>query len=205
MYITDQAFDRPPAAGKLRLVNDGGIARILDSNGKRYRLRPEAGTPVNGVAATGTLTGTTIDDTDTVTIAGVVYTFSASIPNAANEVLIDGSDSLSLDNLIAAINGTGEEGTTVGPGTVAHPTVSAAAGAGDTMVVTARTVGAAGNAIATTATLTAGDWGAATLEGGVTATEGQAGDQMYDATHLHTAIADVLTTSTSGWEKVAWV
>lgn len=203
MDITDRRSDPLPAAGKLRLVNDGGVARLLDANGRRYRLRPEAGTPVNGVAATGTLTGTTIAWTNTVTIGGVAYVFEESDLETPNSVLLGASDSDGLDNLIAAINGAAGEGTLYGTGTVAHPTVSAAAGSGDTMVVTARTVGAAGNAITTTAALTAGSWGAATLAGGVTATEGQAGDQMYDGSYLYTAVADVLPTSTTGWEKSA--
>jgi hypothetical protein len=44
--------------------------------------------------------------------------------------------------------------------------VTAAAGAGDTINVTALTAGAAGNAIATTDTVTLGSWGASTLVGG---------------------------------------
>jgi hypothetical protein len=45
--------------------------------------------------------------------------------------------------------------------------VTAAAGAGDTLVVTAKTKGTAGNAIASTETLGSGSWGAVTLAGGV--------------------------------------
>ena len=68
------------------------------------------------------------------------------------------------------------------------------------MDVTAVNPGVAGN-IATTDALTSGAWGAATLTGGIDATEGSAGDQLYDGSYLYTAIADVEITSTSGWRK----
>lgn len=119
-----------------------------------------------GVKGTGTLTGTTIAADDTVTIGSVTYTFVA-VPAAANDVDVGASDSISLDNLIAAINAAAGEGTLYGTGTVVNPHVSAAAGAGDTMDVTART--ADGVATATTAVLTAGDWGAAALVGSILA------------------------------------
>jgi hypothetical protein len=83
------------------------------------------------VKASGILTGTTIAVGDTVTIAGKVYTFRAALVGAY-DVLVGASDSESLDNLISAINGTAGAGTTYGTGTVAHPLVTAAAGAGDT-------------------------------------------------------------------------
>lgn len=120
-----------------------------------------------GVKGTGTLTGTTIAAGDTVTIGTVTYTFGDPLVDTANNVLVGASDSASLDNLIAAINAAAGAGTTYGTGTVANPHVSAAAGAGDTMVVTALV--ADGVATATTAVLTAGDWGAATLAGSIIA------------------------------------
>jgi hypothetical protein len=125
------------------------------------------------VAATGvlTLTGNAVA-AQTVTIGGVTYTWRASVSTTANEVLIGATASDSLDNLIDAINledGAGESGTLYGSDTVAHPTVSAAAGAGDTMDVTALTAGEAGNAIATTETMTNGSFGAATLTLGANA------------------------------------
>src|SRR5690606_4846590 len=52
------------------------------------------------------------------------------------------------------------------------PLVEAAAGAGDTMDVTAIEAGALGNAIATSETLTNGSWGAATLTGGISQSAG---------------------------------
>lgn len=141
--------------GSLYLRTDGGANTTL-------YVREAAGATV---AATGTLTGTTIAAGDTVTIAGVTYTFIAVLASAY-DVLVGATDSDSLDNLIAAINGAAGEGTTYGTGTDAHPAVTAAAGAGDTMNVTAASAGAAGNSIATASTLTAGGWGASALTGG---------------------------------------
>jgi hypothetical protein len=103
-----------------------------------------------------------------VTIGARVYAWVAALssPAVANEVLIGGSASASIDNLIAAVNGAAGAGTTYSTGTVAHADVTASAGTGDTMDVVADVAGSAGNAIATTETMAAGSWGAATLTGG---------------------------------------
>lgn len=126
------------------------------------------------VAATGTLTlSGNVSAGQGVTIGGKVYSFQNSVDGGGDgAVKVGASASESLDNLIAAINlGTGA-GTLYGPPTVLHPTVTAAAGAGDTMVVTAKlenAIGSAGNAIGTSETLSNGSWGSATLTGGVDA------------------------------------
>ncbi len=128
------------------------------------------------VAATGTLTLTgNVSSGQSVTI-GVgtgqkVYPFVNTIDGGSgtNEVKVGATASESLDNLIAAINGGTGSGTLYGPPTVAHTQVTAAAGAGDTMVVTAKLedqTGTFGNTIVTSETLTNGAWGAATLTGG---------------------------------------
>jgi hypothetical protein len=128
---------------------------------------------LTAVAASQTLTFVANpSNNDTVTVGSKTYTYKTSLTGAANEVLIGGSASASLDNLIAAINGAAGAGTTYGTGTIASTQVTAAAGAGDTMIVTAITAGVAGNSIATTETFTnAGNvWTAATLTGGTDAT-----------------------------------
>lgn len=121
---------------------------------------------VGGTEATGvyTLAGQ-VSDGDTVTIGDTVYTFRAT-PDEAYEVDIGADASGSIDNLIAAINAGAGAGTAYGTGTEAHPLVSAAAGTGDTMDVTALTAGTIGNTIATTETGSNSSWGAATLTGG---------------------------------------
>lgn len=145
--------------GSVYLNQAGGVSTTL-------YVKTSAGAAA--VAATGTLTGTTIAVNDTVTIGSRVYTFESPVV-VAYDVLVGATDSDSLDNLIAAITAGAGVGTAYGTGTLVHPTVTAVAGAGDTMDATALTAGTAGNSIATTATLTAGTWGAATLTGGAAA------------------------------------
>lgn len=129
-----------------------------------------AGSIAGGTQATGTLTLTenvTVDDT--VTIGAVTYTFKAAPIATANEVKVGATASDTLDNLIAAINRTAGAGDLYGSATVVHPTVTVAAGVGDTMTLTAKTAGTEGNAIATTETFAGATnlFGAATLTGGV--------------------------------------
>lgn len=123
-------------------------------------------------AATQTLTlVANPSNNDTCTVGGKTYTFRTTLTNVANYVLIGASASASLDNLIAAINRAAGDGTLYANSVLENALVSAEAGAGDTMVVTARTPGTAGNSIATTETFTnAGNvWGADTLTGGANA------------------------------------
>jgi len=129
---------------------------------------------VGTVAATGvlTLTGQPLD-TQTVTIGSKVYTFQTVLTNVDGNVLIGASASASLDNLIAAITLGLGAGTLYATATTLHPTVTAAAGAGDTMDATAQAKGSGGNSLATTETLTNGSWGNATLTGGAEASIGE--------------------------------
>lgn len=131
------------------------------------------GNPTGAVRAVGTLTGTTIAADDTVTVddgdVDVAYTFVASLstgPTVANEVLVGAADTDSLDNLMAAMNGSAGEGVLYGVGTTPLTNARATPGASDTLILRAIVPGAAGNAIQTTATLTSGDWGAGTLASG---------------------------------------
>lgn len=120
----------------------------------------------DGTPATGTLTfGANPAATKIVTIGTTVYTFRVTA-SAAYDVKIGATASDSLDNLIAAVTAGTGSGTLYGTGTAAHPDVTAAAGAGDTMTTTALVDGAAGNAIVTTTNVGSGSWGAATLTGG---------------------------------------
>jgi len=119
------------------------------------------------VLATGTLTltGNAVAD-ETVTVGGKVYTWKATVSTTANEVKIGATASDSLDNLIAAVNTGAGSGTLYGSATTVNVNVSAAAGAGDTAVFTSALSGTAGNAIATTDTMTLGSFGGSTLTGG---------------------------------------
>lgn len=145
--------------GSLYIRQDGGASTTL-------YVREAAGA---AALASATLTGTTIANNNTVSIGGQVYTFKTALstgPTVPNEVLVGASDSDSLDNLIAAINAGAGVGTTYSTGTVANAFVTAAAGAGDTLVVSAKQVGKEGNGVALADTLTAGDWSSTETIGG---------------------------------------
>lgn len=120
------------------------------------------------VAATQTLTstGTNVTDGDTVTIGATVYRFKTTMAQAY-DVQRDGSlAATSLANLAAAIAGGGD-GTKFYPGTLAHPTVNLTSNDATHVIVTAKTPGTAGNAIATTETAATLSWGNTTLLGGL--------------------------------------
>ncbi len=122
-----------------------------------------------GVKSTGTLTlAANAIATKTVTIglggAAITYTWVAAL-GSADDVLIGGSASASIDNLVAAITGGAGEGSVYGTGTVAHTHVTAVRD-GDTMDVTALLHGVDGDLLETTETMTNGSWGDVTLTGG---------------------------------------
>jgi hypothetical protein len=110
---------------------------------------------------------------DTVTVGtkdgsvAAVYTFKTSL-SAAFQVLIDTSLQQTLQNLYNAINAGPGSGTKYGTGTTANADVSASQLPAGQMEVAANTLGTAGNAIATSASLTnGGGWTGSTLAGGV--------------------------------------
>lgn len=118
------------------------------------------------VAATGTLTLTANPlDTETVVMDAVTYKFVTALA-AANDVLIGATADDSLDNLVAAVNAAAGEGVTYGTGTVQNATIIASDLPNAQILATARTPGSAGNALATTTTVTGGSWAGATLADG---------------------------------------
>lgn len=120
------------------------------------------------VKAVGTLTLNSAPlNNETVVIGTTTYTFKAALTPANWEVLIEATASDSIDNLVWAINNTaGHPGKFQVPN--AHPDVTAAPGAGDTMDVEAIVAGTKGNLIATTETLSdvLSVWGNPTLTTG---------------------------------------
>lgn len=125
-----------------------------------------------GVKASGTLTLTeNAANTNTVTIGAKVYTLQTTLTNVDGNVKIGATASDTLDNLIAAITLGAGAGTNYAAAMTVHPTVTAAAGAGDTMTVTAKVTGTEANAYATTDTLAGSSaFGAATLQNGANPT-----------------------------------
>ena len=103
---------------------------------------------------------------DTVTVGGTTYTFKAAL-TGANQILIDTTLQLTLQNLYNAINLGPGIGTKYGTGTLVNANVSASQLPAGQMMVTALTAGTAGNAITSTVSLThGGNWTGATLSGG---------------------------------------
>lgn len=104
--------------------------------------------------------------TETVTIGGQVYTFVSSLSGSA-DVLIGSSVAATLSNLVAAVMANADEaGTTFSAALVANPDATAVEFYDDTVVAYAKATGTAGNAVATTTTVTGGAWNFATLVGG---------------------------------------
>lgn len=133
----------------------------------------KTGTTFTGALATGTLTSdaTAPDDGETVTIGtaaqgGLTYTFKTALGTTANQVLIGASAAVALDNLKAAINGTGTAGTDYTANTPVHPLVTATTNTDTTQVVEARDYAVTNADIATTETSAHLSWGAATLASG---------------------------------------
>lgn len=156
------------ATGVLTLEGNSGNTKIITIGSKVYTLK----TALTEAKAVGTLTATgNAGAGNTVTIGTTTYTYVTALtdPAVANEVKIGDTASDSLDNLIAAINGAAGAGITYGTGTVAHTQVVAVAGDGDTVTVTAKTIGTAGNAIATTNVGANLGFGAGTLASGANA------------------------------------
>lgn len=88
-------------------------------------------------------------DGETVTIGTKVYTFQDTLTDVDGNVHVGAAATDSIDNLIGAITlSSGVAGTDYALSMSVHPDVTAAAGAGDTMDVTALVGGTAGNAIA---------------------------------------------------------
>jgi hypothetical protein len=132
-----------------------------------YPVAQEAPPGLPQLKARGVLTfGANAGDGKIVTIDGKDYTFETVLTNVDGHVLIGGSASASLDNLIAAITLGAGSGTAYAAATTLHPTVTAQAGVGDTMIATAKDQGTAGNSIDTTTDVVSATWSAATLTGG---------------------------------------
>jgi flagellin len=142
--------------------------------------------------STGTLTATGAPvATNTATVNGQTYTFVAALTGAANEVLVGGTQTLSLSNLTAAINATsGGAGVAYGSGTVANTAVTATSTA-TTVVVTAKVNGTAGNGITTTAA------GGTFTFGAVSTTGGTAGSTVSVGGKTYTFVAALSNTATA--------
>lgn len=139
-------------------------------------LLASATVSMRGARASSSLTITgNASDGETVTIGSAVYTFK-NTPAAAKDILIGADAEESLENLIAAIEDSGDQG---GPeyytGTTAHLDVRATKYSSTRMDIEAKTGGTAGNAIATATTWTGASWTGAAMAGGT----GKAGFNVH--------------------------
>lgn len=124
------------------------------------RVQSWIGPGTTDTTATGVLSlSANAGNNETVTLGTKVYTFQTVLSpvDGDGNVLIGANASESLDNLIEAIVLGANPGVKYGSGTTLHSVVTAAAGAGDTMDVTAKDAGGAGN-IASTETLANGEF-----------------------------------------------
>ena len=153
---------------------------------------PES-TPVNAVAAQGTITMSGIATAnETFVISTQTFTWKAA-RSGAGEVTIGANAPAAVTNIVTAI-------------TADLATVTAVDGAGDTVVVTAVTKGTSGNAIVFTEASTnmavngTGTLGATTA--GVDGTVGSVNEVRFDGTYLYHAVA-ANTISGANWRRIA--
>jgi hypothetical protein len=146
--------------------------RRLKRDGKRHASNLKAfitfhDNRLNAAVQTLTLTGNAVN-AETVVVDGKTYTWDAALTNTDGHVKIGATAAASLVNLFNAINhnGAGVSGTDYAAAMTQHPSVFADLVTATTLRVRARVAGTGGNAKATTETMTAGSWGAATLAGG---------------------------------------
>jgi hypothetical protein len=169
-------------------------------------------TPVNAVAATATtayVNATNMTAGKLITINGKAYKFVAVVA-VEGDVKIGASADATMLNLSRAINSSGG---TPGDGNdyiaaIAHPTVGAALDSGtDTLTLTARTKGAAGNDLTLTTdeatfTLSGATLGSGAGVDGVDGTVGSAGDIRLDTGYLYVCSA-ANTVSGTNWVRTA--
>jgi len=139
--------------------------------------------------AQGTLTVTTIADTETLVLAGKTYTFQTTLTDSNGNVLIGADNTATMVNLAAAINLGAGAGTKYADSMTANPHCSAAA-SDETLIATAKVGGTVGDLIGCSDSLTSAAWDAATL-GTTTAGAGSAATAISEAHARLTTILGV--------------
>lgn len=152
-----------------------------------------SGTVVTPVRAKGTLTFSgSVTDGETVTIGGAVYEFDDDEETAKGNIAVDVSDGATAPDAVTALVAAIMANT----GSV----VTAEAGTGDTVVVTAVVYGTEGNSIAVSTDADKGAWAEATLTGGIDGTVAKKGTIMFDSSYVYVAVDDC-TETVSNWKK----
>lgn len=119
--------------------------------------------------ATLTLAGNAVAG-ETFTIGARTYTWATSANSqTGNLVKVGAAATDSIDNAAVAINHDAGDGSLYSYNTPQNADVSAVNGPGDTLVITARQLGADGNGIAVSEAMSAASWGATATAGGASA------------------------------------
>ena len=146
----------------------GLVGTFYDDSARRVAPYNVQSNPATASAAAGEITlGANPTANDTVTVADKTYTFK-STASTANDVKIGTNAAGTIANLVAAINGGEGAGTDYGTGTTANAFVTATAGSGK-VELEAKSAGAAGNAIALTASFTSASNDVVAFTGGADA------------------------------------
>lgn len=186
------------AASKLLTIGTNPINQATVSlGGVPYRFMSVLG---NGVAATGTLTFNSElpHDGNTVILGSQTYIFKTALsagPTVPNEILIEATVTLTIDNLVSALEGTAGEGTKYSVGTLSQGMITTSKASADTFLVTYDSVGFLGNQYDTLGTLTHATWGANTLTGGIDA---QAANDVLIGNDTQASIDNLVLAITAG-------
>ena len=144
------------------------------------------------------LTTANFGNGETVVVGGTTYTFKTTLTSAAGDVLIGGSEDISLTNLANAIVLGAGSGTAYSAATVKNSSVEACWWTASMMKALALTAGAAGNNIAVTTTAAHATW---ITEGAVGVTTLTFGSDVSLAERVFAN--DLTEQGTIGlWEKV---
>lgn len=169
-------------------VTIGTVVFEFDTNGAVTAGRQRVDISAGATRAAGTLTFTgVVADTETVVVGGVTFEFDTNNAYTADRVQVYVGSDVTATNailqLIKAINAS------------ATCTVTAEYGTASTLIVRAKTPGAAGNTIASTETCANASWGGATLASGADASNLVAGAALLAAIN---ACGTVLCTAEAG-------
>ena len=149
-------------------------------------------TPDNGVKASVLLTGTAQPaNADTITVAGLTYTFQTTLTNVARNVLIGATLAITLANLQAAANKLPGAGTKYAALTTKNPSLSITSVTATTALFTLLNGGTAGNALGSTKTGTSLTFGTPTFTGGTNSTTTLWRPTRYTGESLKFAIQNV--------------
>lgn len=134
--------------GWTNIATNAAFLHVRPSTFSPWALAVTAsGAPASVARASGTITFAANPTAgETVTINGQAYTFVSAL-TAAFDVLIGALAENTLDNLVAAINDSGVEGTDYGTGTTQHPDVTAVKDSATQITVYAKIPGSDGNSI----------------------------------------------------------